>query len=271
MDVPSVAVDSTSLSVKDFRPPTEKQSKAFSLMVTSGGFGIERVGDGALDPPMPDAFSRVVQNMRLSDEQATDISIYHMVVYTNNKSAMRSNAVAMAIFGGVGGMIGGAVAGAVSAGTTSPQASIDVVHSLADQAKFEELAHDEYERAYFTKEENPKKDAVYVIYIDAEVNGMRVFTRSVVPIRPKDGKSNYDIAVMDAFKYYLAQLQGNGWVSSMASLARKPSDWTDAFFEINPLRMANCSWSSSLSVHPESPRFSWRLIGLSHAGSATCD
>lgn len=197
-----------SVSVKDLRPPTEKESKMFSLLVTSGAYGIERVGDGALDIAMPQAFGRFAYDKLGRNGQPMAISVYHMVVYMNNKAALRASALSMGVMAAVGGAVGGAIAGAVSTAPGQVR-STEGTHSWVDQARFDSL-DDEYERAFLTKDINGGKAFSFIIYMDADINGKRMFTKSVVPVQyDQDRKSNYNLAVTEAFQYWLTEFQSD--------------------------------------------------------------
>ena len=44
---------------------------------------------------------------------------------------------------------------------------------------FESLAQEEFKRALYTEAETPNKTNLAFIYIDADINGKRVFTRTI--------------------------------------------------------------------------------------------
>lgn len=59
-----------------------------------------------------------------------------------------------------------------------------------------------YQRAYYSAEENPNKAPVFIVYLDAEINGKRSFIKGISPSTRKDGKQSYLQAVkstVDAF------------------------------------------------------------------------
>ena len=186
---------STLVAVKDLRPPSEETREGFSFLITSAGYGIFREGDKTLSPPMTQIFRRLVYE-RLGRGSSVDISIYHMVVYSNVKSAFRQSAAGAAL-----GVVGAVVAGAGARG-----ANANLSQSLVDRSAFEAAGHEEYERAFYTDAENPEHASIYVIYIDAEVNGKRVFVRTIAPLKDQEGQSGYSLAVMSAIQYYLSQI-----------------------------------------------------------------
>jgi hypothetical protein len=196
VDLPG-ADDSTSVQVSDLRPASEKESKIFSLLITSGEYGIYRKGDQTLDPPMTQIFRRLAYD-KLGVGKATppSISIYHMVVYENRKSELRKGAVGA----GIGGLVGAAIASGITAGDT-----VNISQSLIDRNQFEKSSAEEYERAFYTDAENPEHASVFVVYIDAAVDGKRVFVKTMAPTRAPEGHNAYSLAVQSAIQYYLSQ------------------------------------------------------------------
>lgn len=178
--------------VRDLRPANEKKEEIFSLMITSSGYGIYRKGDASLDPTMQAAFGHKAMQ-KLGAPAMKDATIHHMVVYMNLQSELRRGAVGA----GFGGMIGSLIA---TAGMTGANLS----QGLADRAKFEGVK-DEYERAFYTEAENPKKGSVFVVYIDAEIAGRRTFTRTMAATVGPEGSVPYVLAVDSAIAYWLQQ------------------------------------------------------------------
>ena len=189
---------SASVPVEDLRSADEKKSEIFSLMITSSGYGIYRKGDDSLDPPMTQVFRRLAYE-RIANGQSPIITIYHMVVYMNAKSELRRGAVA----GGIGGLIGGAIAAGMSVGN-----SVNVSQSVVDRTQFENAPADEYQRAFYTDAENPEHASVFVIYIDAAVNGKRVFVKTMAPTKAPEGQNAYSLAIQSSIQYYLSQYVG---------------------------------------------------------------
>ena len=119
-----------------------------------------------------------------------------MVVYMNLKSQLRGQAIGA----GVGGIIGTAIASGLNAGST-----VNISQSIVDRAAFEAGGGDEYERAFCTDEENPNHASVFVIYIDAAINGKRVFVKTLAPTTAPKGEVAYSLAVQSAIQFFLSQ------------------------------------------------------------------
>jgi hypothetical protein len=187
---------SAAVPVKDLRPDSEKESEIFSLMITSSGYGTYRKGDEALDPPMPQVFRRMVYEKVGAGGAPTDITIHHMVVYMNMKSELRKGAI-----GSIGGVVG-----AVITASMASNVGVNMNQALVDRATFEAAGHEEYERAFYTEAENPERASVFVVYIDATVNGKRVFIRTMAPVRGPKGQAPIVEAVKSSIQFYLTQL-----------------------------------------------------------------
>ncbi|HEX7915360.1 hypothetical protein [Rudaea sp.] len=193
MDLPGTD-ESVSVPIKDLRPKTEKENGTFSFAITSSAYGIYRKGDATLAPPMIQIFRRLVFEKLGGSAKPLEISVYHMVVYANMKSEFRRAAA----FAAVGGAVGGALAGAATGST------VNLSQSLVDRAHFEDEEIDENERADYTEAENPERTSVYVIYIDADINGKRTFVKTMAPIKTRDKQDGYVAAVKSAIGYFLS-------------------------------------------------------------------
>jgi hypothetical protein len=193
VNVPDMA-KSDSLSVRDVRPDNEKDRKLFSLLVSSKEYGIFREGDARLSPsPTRLLQHQVFEKFNVSGE-LPKVDVYHFVVYSNMKSKLRSNAV----FAGIGGILGGLAANA--AATHVAMASTGTV----DEKMFDNWSGDnEYQRALFTEAENPTRAPVYIIYIDTDIDGKRVLTRTVSSIEQQGGESSLVTAVQLAITNHL--------------------------------------------------------------------
>lgn len=196
---------SLSIPVKDLRPANEKASEIFSLMITSSSYGLYRKGDESLDPPLHQVFRRRAFD-KLGADAMKNVTIHHMVVYMNLQSELRRGAVGA----GFGGLIGSLIATAGMTGANLSQA-------LVDRAQFEAVK-DEYQHALYTEAENPKKSSVFLVYIDAEIDGRRMFTRTLAPTLAPEGKNPYVLAVDSAIEYYLQQ-----YVTAGATAAAPPA------------------------------------------------
>ena len=111
-----------------------------------------------------------------------------MVVYYNAKSALRVGA----LFGAIG---------AVIASTDD----VAIYKSQINASDFESIAKEEHKLALYTEKENPEDASVFLIYIDAELDGKRVFVRVMSPSKSPEGKDPYVLAVNATIEYFLAQ------------------------------------------------------------------
>jgi hypothetical protein len=192
---------SSSVVVHDLRPAEEKIAQRGSFAITSSSYGISRFGDETPDPSMPRILQhRAWEKLGSSSGTPLEIAIHHMVGYKNIKSEVRSAALGAAI----GGAIGGAVGGAASMGAAS-RSGVNLSQSLVDQGQFEALADEDYQRAYYTEQENPGRVSVCVIYIDAEIRGKRTFVKTIAPTTSSKDQDAYSLAVESAIQYYLSQ------------------------------------------------------------------
>ena len=187
MDVPEIE-KSQSITIKDLRPENEKQSELFSYSISNDAYGIYRKGDETLSPPMVQVFRHRAYEKFGSDKLISEIVVHHMVVYYNGKSAMRSGA----LFGAIGAAI-------------SATDDVAIYKSKIDLNDFESVAKEEYKLALYSEKENPEGASVFVIYIDAELNGKRVFVRVMSPSKAPGGEDPYALAVNAAIKYFLEQ------------------------------------------------------------------
>ncbi|MBS0515633.1 MAG: hypothetical protein JSS16_09180 [Proteobacteria bacterium] len=193
MDLPGTD-ESTSIPIKDVRPSSEKESGHFSLVITSSAYGIYRKGDATLNPPMIQIFRRLAFEKFGDATKPLDISVHHMVVYVNMKSEFRK----MAALGTIGGAVGGAIAGGTVGST------VNLSQTLVDRTHFEDEEIEEHERAFYTDAANPEHASVFVIYIDAEINGKRTFVKTMAPTKTQDKQDGYVAAVKSAIGYFLS-------------------------------------------------------------------
>lgn len=195
VDVPDIE-KSQSVVAKDLRPLSEKESKVFSVLIVSPSYGIFRRGDEFLTPSAPRLLQHRVFQKFSSNTQPVEVTIHHMVVYLNGRAATTRSALA----GGLGGM-----AGAGIAATTATNNNVNLLSTLADRQTFDSLAEDEYKRALYTDIENPENASVFVVYLDAEINGKRVFVKTMTPADAKDSQNPLATAVESTIQYYLSQ------------------------------------------------------------------
>ncbi|HEX7153508.1 MAG TPA: hypothetical protein VF618_18620 [Thermoanaerobaculia bacterium] len=181
---------SAAVRVHDLRPAEEKQAKTFSRLVTSSAYGIYRVAEDAGGPsPI-----RLLQHRAFEKlGEPLELTVHHLVVYLNWQAEGQSQALAVGI----------ASVGGVGVSHTPPAPGTG--HSLADRAVFDSLAAKEHQRAWYSREENPKSGSVYVIYVDTEINGKRVFTRTLAPLERKKNALAPANALEAAFAFHLTQ------------------------------------------------------------------
>ncbi|GLQ87320.1 hypothetical protein [Dyella flagellata] len=167
VNVPDIA-KSDSLQVTDMRPASEKEKKLFSLLITSKEYGVVRMGDDKLSPPPVRLLQyQAFQKFGRGDHQP-NVIVHHFVIYMNARSQLRSGAVGAA----VGGMVGAMIANAIADHDTSSQTR------MVDEKSFDNIP-DEYERGLYNSSENSDKGSVYIIYVDTDIDGKRVFTRTI--------------------------------------------------------------------------------------------
>jgi hypothetical protein len=178
--------------IQDVRPAVEKQGENFSLLITSDAYAIARVAEG-ITTPTP---------IRLFQHRAHEalpgqppVKVLHLVVYRNSQSELRRSSIGA----GLGGIIGALVAG------QSVTSISGAMSSLADRAAFDSVGTDEYKRAVYTDAENLGRGSVLVVYVDTEIGGKRVFSRTLAPLLAKEGESAYLNALEASFKYHLDQ------------------------------------------------------------------
>lgn len=188
--------ESNSIILSDLRPKLEKQSDVFSYIITSKAYGIYRRGDDLLNPTSIRLFQHRVYEKFKDTGMPNEITVYHLVVYMNLKSQLRR--------GGFGAVLGGAIGASISAVTNDN--TVNGIFSMVNRSEFDSLNKDEYKRALYTKEENPKKASVFVVYLDAEVDGKRAFIKSITPYNIPDGENSHLAAVETAIEYFLKNI-----------------------------------------------------------------
>ena len=187
----------SSAPFNDLRPASEKENEIFSYLITSAGYAIYRKGDQTMSPPPVQLLRRrAIETLVGVDtaKPAPAITVHHLVVYWNAKSAMRK--------GAFGGAIGGALGGLIVCTSTCTQ-TVNISQQTVNATWFNSVK-EEYERAFYTAAENPEKASVFVTFIDAEINGKRVFVRTMAPSVAEKGQDPFVIAVEAAIKFYLS-------------------------------------------------------------------
>jgi hypothetical protein len=193
-DVPNLQ-SSESLVVSDLRPAKEKEQDIFSLMISSEAYAIYRNGENIIDPTPLRLFQHRAHEKFAGSKVPTDIRIHHLVSYMNAQSQLRTTALAGGLFGPAGA--------AIASSTLNNK--VDPSVTLVDPGAFSSLDGDkEYQRAFYTAAENPNKATVFIIYIDAEINGKRVFIRKTSSSEQNGSSSPYVDAVDKTIKAYLS-------------------------------------------------------------------
>lgn len=231
VNVPDIA-KSDALPVSDMRPASEKENKIFSLLITSKEYGIIRAGDARLSPPP----IRLLQHETFQKFSIADhlpqMTVYHFVIYQNMKSQLRSGAVGA----GFGGMVGAMVGNAIGGHDTSSQTR-DVNEKTFDSVS------DEYQRGLYTSAENPDKASVYIVYVDTDIDGKRVFTRTIASMEKHGDRNPLTDAVQLAIRNHLGHYDTN--VPVMAATASVVTAATT--FKSVPDPVANVSTASPAS------------------------
>lgn len=192
LNVPNIE-RSNSVQVTDLRPQSEKQGEIFSLSISNDAYAIYRVADGALTPNSIRLLQHRAFEKFSNGAGPFDVKVHHLVIYRNLQAELRRGA----IFAGLGGVIGAALASQV----TTDQAGMST--SLVDGKTFESLAAEaEYKRALYTEQENPGRGSVHVIYIETEIQGKKVFTRTIVPIKTDDRGESLVVALEESIRLH---------------------------------------------------------------------
>lgn len=185
--------ESSSVAIADLRPKAEKENEIFSSLITSEAYGTYRRGDAILNPTALRIFQhRVYEKYKSSPE----VKVHHFVVYMNLKSELRR--------GVAGGVLGGIVGAGIAAGTQ--KYGVDGIATVITQNEFDAFDQ-EYKRTLYSETQNPNKASVYIVYIDAEINGKRTFVKTITPFNlPKENTKNaHEVAVETATAYFLDQ------------------------------------------------------------------
>ena len=197
VDVPNIS-ESNSMAFIDLRPKTEKENEIFSLLITSEAYGTYRRGDALLTPTAIRIFQHRVHEKFNPLNIQPEVKVHHLVVYMNLKSELRR--------GVTGGMLGGVIGAGIAAGTQ--QYGVDGIATVITQEEFEAF-DDEYKRTLYSETENPGKSSVYVVYLDAEVNGKRFFVKTMTPFHlPQENtKNSHLVAIETATSFFLNQFK----------------------------------------------------------------
>lgn len=185
---------SQAATLVDLHPAGENKREAFSYLITSERYGIFRNGDVVTDPPA----LRLLQHRvfeRLGGQGPLTIKVHHFVVYQNLQSTLKAGALG-SIFGPLG----------AAAAASSVKNDLGGSAAVVDPALFADTAGDnEWKRGVMSAEENPTNAAALITWLDVDINGKRVFVRSVSPMKVPEGKVPYVVALEAAFDMLLKQ------------------------------------------------------------------
>lgn len=185
---------SQSIQVTDTRPKQESEQKLFSALITSDAYGLYRFSTQSLDPSAERIFQHKLLEKFPDVGQAPNVTVFHFVTYWNAQSSFRKTALGA----GLGGIIGAAIVGA------NQNNDADFKTTTVNAAQFNAIGDDdEYTKAFYTPEENPNKAPVFIVYIDAEINGKRSFIKGIAPSTRTDGKHSYLYAVENTIQAFL--------------------------------------------------------------------
>jgi hypothetical protein len=186
---------SEAINFVDARPKAESEQKIFSLMITSDAYATYRYSTSTLDPSAVRLFKHKIYEKFPDSAKPVDVKVYHFVSYMNLQASLKRTAIG-SIFGGVGA--------AVAAGTQNYNADFKVVDVNREQ--FDAITEDnEYTKSFFSEAENPNKAPVFIVYIDADINGKRSFVRGISPTARSDGKNSYLYVVENTIAAFLSK------------------------------------------------------------------
>lgn len=185
---------SETMNFVDARPQAESEQKIFSLLITSDAYATYRYSTSTLDPSALRLFQHKIYEKFPEGAKPSQVKVHHFVSYMNMQAAFRRTAVG-SIFGGVGAVI--------ASGTQNYNA--DFKATSVNRATFDAVSEaDEYTKAFFSAEENPSNAPVFIVYIDAEIDGKRNFVRGIAPTNRSDGKNPYLYVVDNTIAAFLS-------------------------------------------------------------------
>ncbi|MBL8343490.1 MAG: hypothetical protein JNL30_18620 [Rubrivivax sp.] len=184
---------SATVALTDLRPATERESRIFALLPLQPGFGVTRIGEEKLSPPA----TRLLQHRvfeRAGAQPPAAVKVHHLAIYQNTAVASVRTAFATAMGTSTlraGGEIGGDAARAVN--------------NLVAGARFDALTgDDEWKRGTYRRQENPKDLPAIIVLVETEIDGKRVFTRTLYKTTLHEAGALPN-AVSAAIDYHLAQ------------------------------------------------------------------
>ena len=184
---------SEALVVHDQRPAEESERKIMSLWRDSPAYGIFRGGQGNVHPT----------DMRLLQHRVFEhygphavLTVHHMVSYQNMREEILSN------------LHYGLLPEALHPHISSEE--IDAGAKLVDARRFEaETLDNEWKRGTYSEAENEQMGSVYIVYLDAEVEGKRAFIRYLAPAMLPDGKSAYSQDVEQCIRSWMKRIDAS--------------------------------------------------------------
>lgn len=186
---------SVALQIEDRRPAFENQSETFTHLITNEAYGTSRVGIETFVPSPLRLFQHRLFEHFSKRASPPSVTVRHFAIYRN-----------MEAFGK--GVAGGAAAGAVGAIVLSKERAgepMGTVHKTLTIDEFKSLSTPEWRLATFAAQENPSKAICYIVYIDAEIEGRRLITKTLVPTKLDEFNTVMPKAVEAAVQYYLSQ------------------------------------------------------------------
>ncbi|TJZ73213.1 hypothetical protein [Chitiniphilus eburneus] len=182
------------VAFQDVHPADENTQEVFSYIITSERYGIYRLGNIATDP----SAMRLLQHRiyeRFGESTPTSVKVHHFVVYQNMQGSLRAGTI-----GSVFGVLGAVIASSVANNDLGGSAAV------IDPVLFTSTAGDnEWKRGISSVQENPNNGASLVTWLDVEINGKRVFVRSVSPLKVPDSRIPYVVALESTYDYLLKQ------------------------------------------------------------------
>ncbi len=170
------------IAIEDHRPASETEKKIFSYLITSEAYGIYRIAESVTDPVGVRLLAHRAYESLPALEHDPVITVNHFVTYANFQSEFRR--------GALGGAIGGAIGSAIISQGSPAKGQVQT--SQIDSSFFDQTEENEYRRAFYTEAENPDNAPVNIIYIETEILGRTITTRSLVP--PLKDKPNPTLA-----------------------------------------------------------------------------
>jgi hypothetical protein len=183
---------SDAVPAQDLRPEIEKQGERYSISVSNPAYGLYRLPDTDMTPTA----TRLLRHRAFEKFGPTEaVKIHHLVVYRNAQAELRQFAIST----------GMATAGYVTAIKPAVVDTLGIGSAQINGASFETSASQDYQRASYSSAENPTRASVNIVFIETEIKGQRVFTRTLAPMKIKGVDDTLAAAVEAAIKFNLAQ------------------------------------------------------------------